>query len=118
VTVREVVDLDGVLQDAAGRAAVEDRPLLVALVGPPAPLTVDPVVHALHTRVRAGMRAAVAAAAVRRHPRLDVGVVDVRRPRAPRRRAERTLDRRLDALARRHHAERHPDPVAPAGLGR
>jgi hypothetical protein len=116
VAVRDVADLDGVLQ--AGRATAEDRPLLVALVGPPPPLTVDPVLHALHARLRADLRVAVASAAARgRH--LDVGVVDVRRPRAlTRRSADRALDRRLDALARRHHAERHPDPVAPAEVGR
>jgi hypothetical protein len=118
VAVRDVADLDGVLQDAAGRAAAEDRPLLVALVAAPPALTLDPVVHVLHARLRADLCAAVASAA-RGRRRLDVGVVEVRSSRAlTRRRADGALDRRLDALARRHHAERHPDPVAPAGVGR
>lgn len=119
VAVRDFADLDGVLQDAAGRAAAQDRPLLVAVVGSPPPLTVDPVLHALHTRLRADLRAGVAAAATRGHRRLDVGVVEVRPPWAlTRRRTEQALGRRLDALARRHHAERHPDGVACGGAGR
>jgi hypothetical protein len=121
VVVRTVTDLDGVLQDARGRAVAEDRPLLVALVAPPPPLTIDPVVHALYARLRAGLRAAVTAAAGRSRDASslpDVGVVEVRTPRAlTPARARRALDRRLDALARRHHAERHPD-VPPAGAGR
>lgn len=116
VVVRTVADLDGVLQDARGRAVAEDRPLLVALVVAPPPLTIDPVVHALHARLRAGLRAAVTAAAGRNLR--DVGVVEVRTSRAlTPARARRALDRRLGALARHHHAERHPD-VVPTGDGR
>lgn len=117
VVVRDVADLAGVLQDARGRALAEDRPLLVALVAPPPPLTIDPVVHALYARLRAGLREAVTAAA-RGRCGPDVGVVEVRAPRVlTARRAGRALDRRLDALARRHHAERHPDPRL-VGAGR
>jgi hypothetical protein len=105
VTVRTVADLDGVLQDAAGRAAAEDRPLLVALVAPPAPLTIDAAIHARRAALKAALRTAVVAAATRGRAGLDIAVIEVRARRPG-------LDSRLDALVRRHHAERHPDPLA------
>jgi hypothetical protein len=103
-----LADLDTSLPEAAGRARATGRALLVAIVEPPGPLTVDPVVHARHALLRAELHAALAATVRRRCADLDVEVLRLRRPRALTRRGARDgLQRRLTALARSRGAELH-----------
>jgi hypothetical protein len=113
VVVRDADDIGGPLREARGRAAAEGRVLLVALVVPPLPLSTHPVVHALYTSAVKDLAAAAAMAGRGDHRRLSVTVVPVRAPRRPTRPgARRALRRRLDEVARRYGAERHPDPPA------
>jgi hypothetical protein len=113
VVVRDADDIGGPLREARGRAAAEGRALLVALVVPPLPLSTHPVVQALYTSAVKDLTAAVAMAARGSRRGLSVTVVPVRAPRRPTRpRARRALGRRLDEVARRYGAERHPDPPA------
>jgi hypothetical protein len=110
-----VADLDTSLPEAAGRARATGRALLVAIVEPPGPLTVDPVIHARHAQRQSDLHVALAAAVRRRCAGLDVEVLRLRRPRAlTRRRARAGLQRRLAALARRRGAELHRSSPAAA----
>ncbi|MHA6628122.1 MULTISPECIES: hypothetical protein [Pseudonocardia] len=105
-------DVTGSLVDAAGRSVAEERSLVVVVVRPAAPLTINPVVQALVAR-RVGDQVASLSRAARLMSTM-VGVevsetVVVREPvrwtRAGRRRA---LTRRLHALAGNLGAELHP----------
>lgn len=108
VVVRNAADLD-TLRDAAGRARATDRPLLVAVVVPPRPLTTDLLIHERHTRLWSALEAAIVGIARRHCAGPGDQVVRVKQPWdvTPRRARRRLLDR-LAALAERHDAEIHP----------
>lgn len=117
VAVHSVADLDTSLVQAAGRARAEGRSLLVAIVAPPHPPTVDAVVHQRHAWLQAQVRTALLTGVHRRCVDIPVRIADVRRPWGlTSARARRGLHRRLAALARRHGAEAHPrvDPMSTA----
>jgi hypothetical protein len=115
VAARNVADLDGVVAEAAGRAHATQRPLLVAVVLPPRPLTIDAAVHALHERMVTDLVAAVAGTIRRRHGD-DAHVLQLRQPAGPSRRVRARLVRRLAALADRYGAELHPTAAAPGDV--
>ena len=107
VVVHDIADLDGPLVDAAGRAGAEGRALLVSVVIPARPLTIDAVVHAMHARLVAELEAAMTAAVHQRTgPRVPVLLVPRSRGRTAR--THRRLARRVASLARLHGAEVHP----------
>jgi hypothetical protein len=105
-------DVTGALADAAGRAIAESRPLLLAVVRAPAPLTTNPVVQALAAARRARETDSLARVA---QLMCELAGVEVPEPivvsaptRLTRRGRRHALDRRLQALARTLGAELHP----------
>lgn len=124
VPIREVTDLEGPLAHAADRARAEHRLLLVTIVAPAHPRTIDAAIHQRHARRTAALDDALLAGVHRTCADVPVRVLRERTPWAlSRGRLQRALWRRLTALAERHGAElvlpSGPAPVAPqAGAAR
>lgn len=102
VLVSDVDDVATVLTTAARRARARRGPLVVALVEPPEPLTIDAATRDRHERRRAGERAAlVAASALRCADVPELSFVSITQPRAlTRAGAGRALRRRARRAAR------------------
>lgn len=114
----DIGDVEQVITQAAGRAALSARPLHLAVVLGPSPLSTHPVMHVLAARERCWERDRLVAEACAAAAELGVEIV---RPEhclvASRafgaRRRRRLLARRLEGLARRLGAELHPLPDTP-----
>ena len=98
------------LEQAAGRARVQRRPLWLALVEPPLPITLDAVIHARYDLRRSAARRDIVARVIPSCAGVpDLGFVTVARPwAATAAGAERALQRRLRRLADRDGLELHP----------
>lgn len=83
VLVASANDVTADLTCAADRARVEQLPVLVGLVEPPVPLTIDAAIQARHERRRVEERRALVAAALACCTGVpEVGLVRIRQPRA------------------------------------
>jgi hypothetical protein len=122
VVVATQADTTGVLADAAGRARVTGRPLVVAMVVPAPAFSTDPVVQAVMAQRRAASYARLIGSireTCEQHGLGTARIVELRaRRRALRRSRLRLLRRDLTALARRHGADLHPLPASVLGRDR